>query len=136
MHSGSVYLKDGVGVTAKCSLEFLDAIAHTLDNITGPWVIGGDWNCEPDDLALTGWLERVGGVVRAPTSPTCNGKTYDFFVVSKSIADEVNSVHLIGDAGLTPHYPARLILRGIQRKTMVRQLKTPLPSPPSSSMAR
>ena len=78
LHSGSVYLKDGVRVTAKFNVELLDAIAHTLDNITGPWVIGGGWNCEPDDLALTGWLKRVGGVVRAPTSPTCNGKTYDF----------------------------------------------------------
>ena len=50
LHNGSVYLKDGVGVTAKWNLELLDAIVHTLDSTKWPWVIGGDWNCEPDDL--------------------------------------------------------------------------------------
>ena len=109
---------------------------HTLDNIMGPWVIGGDWNCEPDDLIQTGWVKRVGGVVIAPANPTCNGSTYDFFVVSKSIAEDVKAVHLIGDAGLTPHHPARLILGGVQKKTMARQLKPPRPSQPPSPMAR
>ena len=36
----------------------------------------------------------------------------------------------IGDAGYTPHSPARLIFRGIPRKVMVRQIKAP-PSIPA-----
>ena len=128
-HLGSVYLFNQVGVSAKCNLDLLEAVAHTLDNLVGPWIIGGDWNCSPSDLINTGWLKRVGGTVHAPTSPTCNDNTYDFFVTSNSIASEVNSVHLIGDAGFTPHHPARLILRGINRTVLVRQLKVPPPIP-------
>ena len=135
LHSGSIYLKDGVGVRSKVNIELLDAVAHTLDNITGPWIIGGDWNCSPEDLAATGWVQRVGGVIKAPAGPTCNDNTYDFFVVSKSIADDVNSVHLIGDAGLSPHHPVRLIMRGIMRNVMVRQHNPPCLYPPPSPTA-
>ena len=52
LHSGSIYLKDGVGVKSKVNIELLDAVAHTLDNITGPWIIGGDWNPNDTDPCL------------------------------------------------------------------------------------
>ena len=60
---------------------------------------------------------------------TCNGKIYDFVVVAGPIADAVHSVHRIADAGLTPHSPARLILKGLPRATMARQIKAPRPTP-------
>ena len=66
----------------------------------------------------------MGGVVHAPQAATCNGKVYDFFVVAAAVSQNVQGTYLIGDAGLTPHSPARLLFRGIPRKVMVRQLKT------------
>ena len=79
----------------------------------------------PEDLIATAWLKKVGGVLHAHKSPTCNGSVYDYFIVAASISDQVQSTHLIGDAGLTPDSPARLIFRGTPRKTMVRHLKAP-----------
>ena len=128
MHLGSPYLYSMVGkggIRAKCNLDLLDSMAFTISGLVGPWMIGGDWNCTPEELTATGWLQKVGGVIHAPSSPTCNGHVYDFFVVKACISDGVQSTHVIGDAGLNPHSPSRLIYKGIPRKVMVRQLKAP-----------
>ena len=104
-------------------------MAFTLNTLTGPWIVGGDWNCTPEDLRATGWLKKVSGVIVAPIGSTCNGKVYDYFVVAAAIADAVHSVHKSSDAGLTPHSPARLIFKGLPRATMIRQIKAPHPIP-------
>ena len=123
MHCGTPYMFCGVGVTAKCNLDLLESMAFALSGLTGPWILGGGWNCTPAELEATGWVEKVGGVVHAPKAATCNGKVYDFFVVAATVSHNVQGTYAIGDAGLTPHSPARLLFRGIPRKVMVRQLK-------------
>ena len=60
-----------------------------------------------------------------PSTVTCNDRTIDFFVLHRSIAHLVHSVHKVADAGLTPHSPVRLILTGRSRKVEVRQIKAP-----------
>ncbi len=128
VHMGTPYMFSMVGkggIQAKCNLDLLDSMAFTLSGLVGPWILGGDWNCTPADLAATGWLQKVGGVIHAPSAPTCNGNVYDFFVVAAGISDQVQSTHKIGDAGFTPHSPASLIFKGSPRKTMVRHLKAP-----------
>ena len=105
VHIGSIYLVSQAGVTAKCNLDLLETVAFTVNAVNaliGGWVIGGDWNCTPEDLLATGWLKKVGGVICAPRGPTCKCKVYDFFVVAAPIADAVHSVNKISDAGLTP----------------------------------
>ena len=67
----------------------------------------------------------VGGCVCAPKEATCNGKIYDFFVVSKCLVHAVHSAVTIADAGLTPHSPARLFLRATPRHEKARCLKAP-----------
>ena len=113
------------GISVKCNLDLLDSMAFTLSGLVGPWILGGDWNCTPEDLAATGWLRKVGGVIHAPAAPTCNGKLYDFFVVVETISDQVQSTHVIAAVGFTPHSPSRLIFKGPPRKTMVRHIKAP-----------
>ena len=73
------------------------------------------------------WLAAKGGggIIKAPWAPTCNSKVYDFFVVSATMAEDIIAVHTIADAGLNPHSPARLIVKGITRQTLVRQIKSP-----------
>lgn len=125
LHLGSTYLTSSVGVSAKCNLDLLQSMACTLNGLVGPWCVGGDWNCTPEQLEATGWLGLVNGIVHAPTSPTCNGRIIDFFVVAAGFSHAVRSVHEVGDAGLTPHSPARLLLGAGPRMAMVRQLKAP-----------
>lgn len=79
-HIGSLYLKSAVGITAKYNLGLLEVVTAILDDVSGPWIIGGDWNTTPQLLRGAGWLERVGGVAIDPglLTPTCHGKVYDF----------------------------------------------------------
>jgi len=132
VHCGSPYLYSMVGkggIQAQCNLDMLDSMAFTLNGLVGPWILGGDWNCSPQDLTATGWLQKVGGVIHAPTAATSNGSVYDYFVVKKTISDGVQCTCKIGDAGYTPHSPARLIFRGIPRKVMVGQIRAPASIP-------
>ena len=80
---------------------------------------------DPATLASSGWLALVDGVVVAPALPTCNGNTYDFFVVSRGLVPAIVRVQRIDDAGLSPHWPARLVLRGDARRFAIRQLVRP-----------
>lgn len=128
-HLGCVYLTSAVGVKEKCNLDLLQYMACTIKSLTGPWCIGGDWICTPGELADTGWFRLVNGVVHAQASPTCNGKAYDFFVVASGSTHAVMSAHVIGDAGLTPHSPVRLLIKGQSRHIMVKQIKSPTPYP-------
>ena len=123
INCGTPYLNSSVGITARCNLDLLETIAFTLASITGPWMLGGDWNCTPPELEATGWVKKVGGIIHAPQSATCNGKVYDFFVVSANVSSQVRGTFVIGDAGLTPHSPVRLLFKGGKKKVMVRQLK-------------
>ena len=104
------------------NLDLLQTVAGQLRAAGGPWCIGGDFNCTPTELEATGWLTLVDGCIVAPTAPTCNGKTYDFFVVSSSMKHSIKCVVAIEDLTFEPHSPARIILDGRPRAGMVRQL--------------
>ena len=80
-------------------------MAAVLDTIQGPWLIGGDWNCTPDELRKTGWLRLVKGVVCAPKAPTCGDMVLDYFVVSEKIHHAVKHVFNVGDTLCTPPLP-------------------------------
>ena len=65
-----------------------------------------------------------GGVIVAPNLPTCHDKVYDFFVVSKGLiqAEAIVGIQRIENAGTSPHWPSRLLVRGDARRKMVRKL--------------
>ena len=77
-------------------------MAAVLGTIVGPWIIGGDWNCTPDELQKTGWLRLVKGVICAPKGPTCGDRVLDYFVVSERIHHAVKHVLNVGDKLCTP----------------------------------
>ena len=52
-------------------------------------------------------------------------------MVATTISQDVQGTYVVGDAGLTPHSPARLVFKGGLRKVMVRQLKTQASLPAS-----
>ena len=69
VHVGTPYMFSMAGkggIQAECNLDLLDSMAFTLSGLVGPWILGGDWNCTPDELTATGWLQKVGGVILAP----------------------------------------------------------------------
>ena len=103
-------------------MECAASVMRTLD---GPWVLAADFNVLPAELAGSGWLELVGGVIRATELATCNDATYDFFVVHRSLQHAVAGVQRLDGAGLHPHHPVRLLLKGNARRYLTRQLRRP-----------
>jgi len=124
LHAGSVYLQDSAGLN-DVNLAVLQEIAVVLKQIRGPWILAGDWNLNPDLLRSSAWLDVVGGVIVAPTTPTCHGSTYDYFVVSQDLASSVVGVARVDDGGLHPHHPVRMLLRGDARRKLTRQIVRP-----------
>ena len=80
-----------------------------------PWVIMGDWNCEPADLIPTGWLTQTSGMVLVPSdvTGTClagGERMLAFAVHSPSATLLIHS--LTADTGpFHPHLGLRLRLR-------------------------
>ena len=101
----SIYLKDSVGMNHENKLvcEHVCTLVRCLE---GPCVIGGDRNMEPATLARSGFFGMMRGTIVAPELPTCNGKIYDFFVVSNNFMHAVAGAQRINCAGAEPHFPA------------------------------
>ena len=125
LHLGSIYLHHNIGVDGAEHEVLLKAVGNALEIMEGPWIIGGDWNDTPEALTASGWLERVQGVAIPVPNATCNGKVYDFFVVSKCFAHAVVAARRIGDELWWPHSPVRLWIRACARSLYVRQLSAP-----------
>ena len=125
IHIGAIYLHDVVGPTAAKNRDILERVAFHLKGLAGSWIIGGDWNCTPEELRATGWLTLVGAEVQAPKDATCHGKVYDFFVVKKDICGAIYDVRSVADGIFYPHNPVRLMLRAAPRAMRQRTLVSP-----------
>ena len=121
VHNFSLYLKDGEGMS-DTNAAVLTQLAAAIAAVRGPWIVGGDWNMTPQALMESNWPKIVRGHVHAPTLPTCNDSTYDFFLVSHHLNDAVAGVTRLSDGGCKPHWTVRLYLRGNARARAVRRL--------------
>jgi len=123
IHIGSKWLKDSEGMS-ESNHAILAETAAGIGRLRGPWS-GCDWNVTPQLLAASGWLDVDDGVIVAPTLPTCNQSTYDFFVVCRGLLPSVAGIQRFHDGGLSPHFPSRLLLRGEARRHLVCQIVRP-----------
>ena len=108
----SAYLWHSEGVTPR-NLALLQAAVDVAVRHGGPWLIGGDFNMTPEEMqadeAARAWLNKLGGTIVAPSSPTCRssdgGRVIDFFIIDKRVAHAVTT----SSWRLTSH-PARTAL--------------------------
>ncbi len=124
LHLVSVYLWTSEGLSQR-NLDLLQCLAGVLAAIRGPWLLAGDFNVPPESLRESGWLTLVKGVVHAPAMAACKGRVLDYFVCSRSLSSAVAAVMNIEDAGVSPHSPVRLLLRGSPRSVKIRCLAAP-----------
>ena len=124
LHLISAYLWTVEGLS-KRNLDLLQCLAAILAGIQGPWMVAGDFNVTPEVLRASGWLSLVRGVIHTPSSATCNGKVYDYFVTSTSLSSAVAAVRVVGDSGTSPHSAVRLLLRAAPRSHKMRCLAAP-----------
>ena len=130
VHCMSIYLIDSVGMNPS-NILICEQAALTLRSLSGPYICSGDWNVEPDVLAASGFLKLIDGVVFAASLPTCGEKTFDYFVVSRSIAHAVVGAQRIEGVGIEPHYPTRLLVKLVRPARAPPVLQHRLnPSPP------
>ena len=122
-HSASAYLIDGIGVSHKRNLDILQGIAGVLKTLHGPWMLAADFNCTPQQLQETGWLELVNGTIVAGEATTCMGRVIDYFVVANELAPFVEGVRTVNDALCNPHKPVRLYINAKPRVMPIRTLK-------------
>ena len=124
IHVFSVYMKDGEGMGGT-NAAILTQLAAMIAAVRGPWIVGGDWNMSPKTLTEANFPSIVKGRIHAPPQPTCNDKTYDYFLVSSDISDSVVSVKRLVDGGCKPHWTVRLYIHGAARAKSVRRLIKP-----------
>ena len=103
LHLGAIYLVDKIGPASATNLAILDKVAEVLRLLDGPWIIGGDFNATPEDFEATGFLDLIQGVAHYPEEPTCGRKTFDFFLVSRSLFPSVYAVRPVVDGASNPH---------------------------------
>ncbi len=53
---GRRYGEEWGGSLDRDSRDLLKGVAGVLMRVAGTWLIGGDWNCTPEQLTATGWL--------------------------------------------------------------------------------
>ena len=91
----SIYLHTRVGASAPCNLDLLEAVAAVLRSLQGPWILGGDFNATPAELAATGFLKLAGDVViKAPGEATAGKREIDFFIFSPGLVHAAAAAHV------------------------------------------
>jgi hypothetical protein len=89
----AVYFKDGIGLAGE-TLERRMQLASTARTLKGPWIMVGDWNMTPQQLAEGGVVDQTGGSVITPkdTIFTCSsgmGRMLDFVVTPRWFCGQV-----------------------------------------------
>ncbi len=106
---GSVYGVTGASV-AKQITRWCKIIQY-VRAVGLPFIIGGDWQIEPEELLLSGFPGNIDAKVIPPTEASCqtSGRTIDYFMISRSLAPgaRVEAVH---GTRISTHLPVRLTL--------------------------
>ena len=83
---GNVYLESGKGPGGGVNPQLLAELAVFVQELRIPWIIAGDWNCTPEELASAGFLMLVKGRLLAPAQETTTqGSEIDFGVVCEAM---------------------------------------------------
>ena len=109
----SAYLHDSVGLSEANVVE-LARIGLCLREAGTHFVVGADWNMQPEVLSEVGYEQKLGGqFFGVESADTCRKSTggfsnLDFFAVSLGLADTVEEVRLCEAEAYNPHKPVVL----------------------------
>ena len=128
----SAYFKDSVGwnpQNASIVWQLVQFLA-VLNGKQVPWVIGADWNMEPDVLMQTDWVSSIGGVIYTPKVTTCRqaapGSKYDYFITSSWLVPVLGpTLRVQEDASTYPHLPVSISIAVASRPVWARALRQP-----------
>ena len=93
-------------------VHVLSALGQLVKGCGLPFIIGGDWQVNPEVLETSKFPHRIGADIVAPVGPSNlrSGNTLDYFLVSRSIRAAVIDVSTRDDLFFSPHVPVILNL--------------------------
>ncbi len=108
----AAYLHDGEGLS-KSNLEVLKGIGNFISaqGESTPFIIGGDFQTTPQEIASTGFAQETKAVLVASNDPagTCrtgsSARELDFFYVSAGMACGISTVEAMTGTGIRTHLP-------------------------------
>ncbi len=128
----AVYLEHGKGVGVE-NMSHMQEIGCFLDaqGAQVPFIVGGDFQSDPDDAARMGFARRSGGSLVAARDPrgTCRSplavSEIDFFYVHDAMTTGLAEVTVVEGAGTAPHVPVRLRFHARQTSARALMLRRP-----------
>ena len=129
----SLYMVNSIGLQQP-NLDRLAGLAHFLDTVRLPFIIGADWNMQPHELAQAPWIRGIGGTIYCPEGlvSTCTsgiGRVLDYFVIHNSLSGLLLGMSPDLRCPIRPHIPLKLYLPWRPRSMRARMLVVPRPIP-------
>ena len=110
----SVYFYHSEGWTER-NQQLLGLLGDEVRRCAGLWVIGGDFNMEPEAFGQFATPARLPGILVAPAIPTfrhgASVRRFDYFVVHRAVACQIREVSVLEESGISPHHPVRMQLK-------------------------
>ncbi len=115
------------------------ALAVTIRGAGLPYIIMGDWQATPAELAASNLPDLIGGVIVAPNGATNtqSGRTIDYFLVAKGWRKFVSEVWIETSTRFATHLPVSIRIGGARSLGIARRVIQPkihavdLPSGPA-----
>ena len=125
----SIYLITGEPPNSEDNWRILSRVGEILAMTKLPFVIGGDFQCSPEELRSTGWLEGIDGTLRAAGKATCTNahgaNEIDFFVVFNGLVSATPVPTIDLDSCVATHCPVLMGFHGNPRALTVKAFRTP-----------
>ncbi len=121
----SVYGISGAGV--KAQMPLWTEIATRIRTLGKLFIIAGDWQVSPSEVARAKLDRHLGAVILAPPTPTnrVTGTTIDFFLVASELLGESSFAEAVEGCRFSPHAPVRVALQTDGRIPLIRKLSIP-----------
>ena len=99
----SLYLKNSTPIQCHPNAEIMGRLTALLKGHVGQWLVAGDFNVSPNELAATNIVSELGGQILCAGEPTTHGGSeLDFVITSSAIAGHT-SLKLDWSAPHRPH---------------------------------
>ena len=119
-----LYLKAGESLQSATNAELLANLFGFLDNLKAPFIIGGDWQNPPSELAATVIQSKFKAHIRASEGPTTlQGSHLDYLLVSNELAGAI-SLENVWDVPWRPHCALIAMFTCQNQAIPVQQLRT------------
>ncbi len=125
----TIYAISGANLAKQ--MDLIKVVAETVRTLARPFIVGGDWQISPEELATSG-IERALDCTICPPKLGTNllsRRKLDYFVASNVLLKGGWSTKVHFGCGLATHAPSSLILNIERNQDPSRRLSQPRPLP-------